>query len=223
MSLKLNYFLSFMTLMSSSEETNKKIETFESLLSQYYEIEKEMNVLIGEYNNSRNKLIYKEMWKGIEGYDNFIVSSWGRVYNVKRGVYIKQSSVGNYLHVALSNNGKITSFLVHRLIGQAFLLNPENRSSIDHIDGDCKNNNMINLRWSTHKENMQNRKIPKNSTTNFKGVSYYKPYKHYRAQIGNNGKTLHLGYFKTIEEASKVYEAKAKELFGEFYKSPINA
>lgn len=50
--------------------------------------------------------------------------------------------------------GKI--YYVHRLLADAFLENPDNKKEVDHIDGNPKNNNLDNLRWATHKENLNN-------------------------------------------------------------------
>jgi hypothetical protein len=58
---------------------------------------------------------------------------------------------------------------------------------------------------------------PKSNTTGYKGVSFHKRAKKYHAQIRTDGKLKHLGLFKTAEKASKVYEAKAKEIHGQFY------
>ena len=89
---------------------------------------------------------------------------------------------------------------------------------IDHIDNNPSNNNVKNLRWATSKDNLANQGKRENNKSGFKGVSLTnKPTNKYRAQININGKLKHLGYFKTAEEASQVYEAKAREIHGEFY------
>ena len=89
---------------------------------------------------------------------------------------------------------------------------------IDHINGNGLDNRWKNLRPANHKENMRNRRKQKNNSTGFKGVHWNKAAKKYRAEISNNGKLVHLGLFLTAEEAAAAYEAKARELFGEFYR-----
>ena len=98
----------------------------------------------------------------------------------------------------------------------------------DRLDTDHKDNNGLhnwrdNLRIATRAQNTQASRGPKN-TTGFRGVMKTKDPRYkvklYRAKIVFNGKAIFLGCFETPEEASEVYEAKAKELFGEFYKSP---
>jgi len=84
----------------------------------------------------------------------------------------------------------------------------------DHIDHNGLNNQKSNLRICTAAQNGYN-KLP---IGKYKGVYYNESdgKMHIRAQIMHNYKTYFLGYFNTEEEAARVYDVKAKELFGEF-------
>ena len=63
----------------------------------------------------------------------------------------------NYLQIKLKNNkGKLDSLFIHRLVAEAFIPNPQDKKEIDHIDTNPENNNVENLRWVTHTENMNN-------------------------------------------------------------------
>lgn len=55
--------------------------------------------------------------------------------------------------VGLTKYGKRTTYLVHRLVAQAFIPNPENKPQINHKDGNTLNNNIDNLEWATAAEN----------------------------------------------------------------------
>ena len=125
-----------------------------------------------------------------------------------------QNHIRGYKLVSLKKNGKWKLLTVHRLVGIAFLEKPENKPMIDHIDENKSNNNVKNLRWATNQDNRYNINKQNNNKTGFKGVPLCKDINKYGACININGKNKHLGYFET---ASKAYEAKAKEIHGEFY------
>ena len=160
----------------------------------------------------------EEEFKPVNGFDNYLVSNFGNIKNSKTNRILKQSNhTQGYKQINLSKNGKLKKFKVHRLVGIAFLENPGEKPMIDHIDKNKENNNVKNLRWATSKDNLANQGKQKNNTTGFKGVAYHKPSKKYQATIYINGKNKSLGLFKTAEEASREYDAKAEEIHQEFY------
>ena len=177
------------------------------------------NVNINIYNCEKCcRDVDEESFKPIDGYDNYSISNYGNVKNSKTNRILKQRNhPEGYKLVDLSKNGKVKTFRVHRLVGMAFLENVDNKPLIDHIDENKSNNNVKNLRWATQKDNSCNRGKTKNNKSGFKGVSFHKPSKTYRAQIKINDKYKNLGHFKSAEEASQAYEAKAKEIHGEFF------
>ena len=77
-------------------------------------------------------------------------------------------------------------------------------------------NRRSNLRICTVSQNLANRGPQKNNTSGYKGVEWYKSRSNWRAKIKSAGKFVHIGYFKTAEEAAKAYDVVAKRLFGEF-------
>lgn len=87
---------------------------------------------------------------------------------------------------------------------------------LDHCDGDRSNNAFTNLRLATVTQNMMNASRPKHNTSGFKGVTFRRDMRRWRAQIGWQGGTISIGHFDTPEEAHAAYLAKARELYGEF-------
>lgn len=57
-----------------------------------------------------------------------------------------------YLRVCLSRQGERHCYFVHRLVASAYISNPENKPTVNHIDGNKLNNNYTNLEWATQKE-----------------------------------------------------------------------
>ena len=87
---------------------------------------------------------------------------------------------------------------------------------IDHINGQRDDNRAANLREATHAENGRNAKRPAHNTSGYKGVSWHKLHRTWRATIKVDQRAVHLGYFATREEAHAAYIAAAQRHHGEF-------
>ncbi|MHB1922719.1 MAG: HNH endonuclease signature motif containing protein [Chitinophagaceae bacterium] len=78
----------------------------------------------------------------------------------KKGIPPRQikSRIGRdgYYSVRLTREGKTSTKLVHRILAEAFVKNSLNRPFVNHIDGNKLNNDIGNLEWVTHAENMNN-------------------------------------------------------------------
>lgn len=97
-----------------------------------------------------------EDWKDIPGYEGlYVVSNNGRVMNVRSGRVLR-GIVNNlgYIMVGLSKSGKVKMILVHRLVAEAFIKNPDNLREVNHKDEDKSNNNVDNLEWCDRKYNV---------------------------------------------------------------------
>lgn len=109
-----------------------------------------------------------EVWKDIEGYEDiYQISSFGRVkslsrwrdtrsgsgYVTKEKIMSPKTSKTGYLNIGLHSGGK-KFFSIHRLVATAFVPNPGNKPTVNHIDGVKTNNSSYNLEWSTHSEQM---------------------------------------------------------------------
>ena len=98
-----------------------------------------------------------EEWRVISGtHGDYWVSSLGRVMSKKHGStrILKPVRVGKgYLVVDLSMHNIRTKGLIHRLVAEAFIPNPDNLPEVNHIDEDKANNCVYNLEWCTRKYN----------------------------------------------------------------------
>lgn len=101
-----------------------------------------------------------EEWRNIKGFENkYMVSNFGNVkslnYMHKNKSHLLKQTVGNkgYLYVTLNKNGKHWTYFVHRLVAQAFIPNPNNLPTVNHMD-ECRTNNCVkNLEWLSYKDN----------------------------------------------------------------------
>lgn len=92
-------------------------------------------------------------FKEIPNFENYIINENGEIYNKKRNKKISTYiGIDNYEHCVLYKKGRKYRKRVHRLMGKAFLGNPE---VVSHIDNNKSNNKLSNLKRSTHKENIQ--------------------------------------------------------------------
>lgn len=107
----------------------------------------------------------EEVWRDIKGYEGlYQVSNFGNVRGLDRidchgqfrkGKEIKQhiEKISRYKYVAFSKNGITKKYKVHRLVAEAFIPNPENKSQVGHKDESRDNNKADNLEWVTQLEN----------------------------------------------------------------------
>ena len=130
-----------------------------------------------------------EEWKSIPGYEGlYEVSSYGRVKRLEGydrfnrkivNKLLKPSyNTSGYYIVHLYNNGFMKSKLLHRLVAQAFIPNPDNLPEVNHKDEDRTNNSVENLEWCNRKYNcnfgtLQQRRIQ----TNINNGKYSEPIK----------------------------------------------
>ena len=92
----------------------------------------------------------------VDGFENYTVDTEGNITSIKTGkVLSPESSRRGYKSVRLYKNGKGVKLLIHRLVGTAFIANPNNKPTINHIDNNPMNNKATNLEWCTQQENVQ--------------------------------------------------------------------
>ena len=121
-----------------------------------------------------HNIVYMEQWLPAEGFEGYYeVSNYGRIkglaytYVMPTGhpairperILVNQQGKTGYWVVMMRNrsnpNNKVKCVKIHRLIAKAFIPNPDNLPCINHIDGNSFNNEISNLEWCTHKQNIQ--------------------------------------------------------------------
>jgi len=113
-----------------------------------------------------------ELWKDIKGYEGlYQVSTYGRVRSLDREIIIEEKNrtytrtqkgriininkKSLYKRVQLTKqDGRGKRFLIHRLVAEAFILNPDNKKQVNHKDLNPMNNHVDNLEWVTSSENV---------------------------------------------------------------------
>lgn len=126
---------------------------------------------------------------------NYTVTDDGRVFNRRTGRELKGTLARNeYRTVQLMINGKPKSLMVHRLVAEAFIPNPNGYTIVDHINRDKLDNRVENLRWTTHQVNSLNREI----FTGKGDTRYFDDSKEWRVCYGhpNYGVTVDGEFFK---------------------------
>ena len=107
--------------------------------------------------NNKEAEVWVRLDKYSSDYIEYYVSDFGRVKSIRNGkgriLKIQTQSAG-YPCVFLSCNGEKKCLLVHRLVGENFLEQPENKTIVHHINQDRQDPKKENLQWVTYKENM---------------------------------------------------------------------
>jgi len=113
-----------------------------------------MNIHTLQFNKEE---LDREEWKPVVGYEGcYEVSNLGRVKN-RRNLILSMTLHGRtkeYFHVQFFKKGeKPKYFLVHRLVAELFIPNPEGKPCVNHLNNEGHDNRSINLEWVTYKEN----------------------------------------------------------------------
>lgn len=143
----------------------------------------------------------KEIWKDIDGIDNYQVSSLGRVRNkeTRKLRALPTNKNGYVVLVFRTQDGKTKSFYIHRLVALTFVENSSDKPCVDHINTIRTDNRASNLRWVTRKENQNN------EITHTKMVKFANSDKHFKKSVFQYSlEGDYLAEFKSFAAAGRI-------------------
>jgi hypothetical protein len=112
-------------------------------------------------------------------------------------------------------NGRKRMVVMHR-----FILDAKTGTAYDHVNRNKLDNQRENLRPANQSQNMANSEFSGRKTSRsrsrYKGVSWCKQTKRWRATMGFKGRYMHLGRFDDETEAAMAYNEAATKAFGVF-------
>lgn len=100
----------------------------------------------------------QEIWKDVVGYPNYQVSNLGNVFSRKRNQLltpVKNTNKGYFRVLLYDGIGSSRKILIHRLVAEHFIPNPENKPQVNHKFGVTTDNRASQLEWVTPSENMK--------------------------------------------------------------------
>lgn len=173
-----------------------------------------------------------EEWKPIIGYEGlYEISNLGNVRSMERRVNVahkgfkgtrllkskimKPYNYFGYFGVALCKNKKYKQLLIHRLVAQAFIPNPDNLPCVNHIDENKQNNCVENLEWCTYAYNDNYGNRNKKISESRKGMKFSEEHLKNMSIAGKRRVTpefkekmrkVHLGTKLTEEHKRKISE-----------------
>lgn len=149
----------------------------------------------------------EEIWKTIEDFPNYDVSSFGNIRNNTSNYIMKlQKNYAGYIKISLVNeNKKSNNCSVHRLVAKAFINNPENKPTVNHINDNPSNNKVTNLEWATMSEQNCHKSLEKRKLS--KPINY-RPILKIDIITG-----IIIEHYKSISDASKwIFDNKLSKI-----------
>ena len=108
-----------------------------------------------DYCDYETCVALKELGYEVAEYKGYYVTKCGKVFN-RYGRELKPSlNKGGYKFLSLSHQGKTKTTMLHRMLAECFIPNPNNYPQINHKDGNKLNNELSNLEWCTPSYNVQ--------------------------------------------------------------------
>ena len=156
-----------------------------------------------------NILKENEIWVDVVGYEGlYKISNLGNAKSLRfnREKILKHHYCKDgYIQFSFTKNGKPKNYLAHRLVIKHFL--HDSKKEVNHIDFDKTNNNIVNLEYTSRRENTTHYNVSKklNTSSKYVGVSWNKDRNKWIAKIKINNKTKYLGGFVDEIDAYNCY------------------
>src|SRR5574343_359593 len=154
-----------------SEETKQRMSEARKGIKLSEETKHKMKMSSQErYKNEKDTIDINSLkfeHKIIKGYEKYLITANGEIYFILNNGLLREKKLSTmktnkYKIVCLINNQNIQNIkYVHRLVAENFI--GESELEVDHIDRNTENNNVSNLRWVTHSDNLKNRKFKKDN------------------------------------------------------------
>jgi hypothetical protein len=176
----------------------------------------------------------KEIWRSVVGFEGYYeISNLGNIHSIDRTIITKiglrklkskqlklYPNEQGYLNTTVRINNIVHNFRVHRLVAEAFILNPENKLTVNHIDCNKQNNIVSNLEWATYSENIKHAydNNLNNSKSQYKTVLQYSKTGHFISEhisISDAIKSLNIDRGNHI---SDVCNGRMKTAYGYIWK-----
>lgn len=147
---------------------------------------------------------YKPMYDGL-----YLIYDDGRFYSVRANKFMKpRKGIGGYLRYTASVHGNRYVMLAHRMVAQAFIPNPENKPTVNHINGITDDNRLCNLEWATYRE-QQNTPVTKmraaivHRQRDYRKLGALRNFGRRKTAVYKDGEFLKV--FDSLKEAARTY------------------